>query len=129
MKKLAIYIAVAGAFLCLASSCRHTDRPEPFLKEKEMVNLLTEIRLTEAGLYNNRETSSATYNEVMTERAVDVYLPVFQKYGIDYNQYMALMNYYMAHPDKLKGIYEKSAARLKSMYQDMQAADSIKNSR
>ena len=94
-----------------------------------MVDLLTDIRLTEAGLYNNRETNSSLYNEVTTEHAFDAYLPIFQKYGITYNQYMALMNYYMAHPEKLKGIYKKSTARLKSMYEDLQAADSIKNSR
>ena len=128
MKRIAIYIAVTSALLCLAS-CRNADKPSPFLKEKEMVDLLTDIRLTEAGLYNNRETNSSLYNEVMTEHAFDVYLPIFQKYGITYNQYMALMNYYMAHPEKLKGIYKKSTARLKSMYEDLQAADSIKNSR
>lgn len=128
MKRIAIYIAVISALLCLAS-CRNTDKPSPFLKEKEMVDLLTDIRLTEAGLYNNRETNVSLYNEVMTEHAVDAYLPIFQKYGITYDQYMALMNYYMAHPEKLKGIYKKSTARLKSMYEDMQAADSIKNSR
>lgn len=129
MKRFAIHIAVIGALFCVASSCRNADRPTPFLNEKEMVNLLTDIRLTEAGLYNDRETRSSLYNEVMTQRAVDAYLPVFQKYGITYNQYVALMNYYMARPERLKGIYKKSTARLRSMYEDMQAADSIKNSR
>ncbi len=127
MKRIILYIAVTGALLL--ASCRNADKPTPFLNEKEMVNLLTDIRLVEAGLYSNRETNPALYNEVMTQHAVDAYLPVFQDYGITYNQYMALMNYYMAHPEKLKGIYKKSTARLKSMYEDMQAADSIKNSR
>lgn len=112
-------------FSVLAVSCHYGGRPDPFLDKDEMCQLLTEIRLTEARLYNHRETDAAVYTQVMTERAKDVYVPIFQKYGINYEQYQALMRYYMAHPEKLEAIYEESARNLKALLDEKRAADSI----
>ncbi|MDE6493207.1 MAG: DUF4296 domain-containing protein [Bacteroidales bacterium] len=101
----------------VAASCGG-DRPRPFLKEAEMSELLTEIRLIEAHLYETREKNTVEANRVMLDRSLDLYVPVFKKYGIDYRQYEALMNYYMARPDRMEKILKQSADKLSAMREE-----------
>ena len=98
----------------LFSGCR-SDRPEPFLDKNQMTDLLTDIRLAESRLYNNRETDVKTADKVMGQRAVDVYVPIFKEYGINYQQYQKLLTYYMSHPDDLEEIMQAVAGRLRTM--------------
>lgn len=130
MKKTMVkYLLLLCFFPLLAVSCRNAEKPDPFLDEDEMCSLLTEIRLAESRLYEHRESDAASYASVMTRRAMDVYVPIFQKYGIDYDQYQTLMKYYMARPAKLKAIYEESAKMLNTMVDERIAADSIAKAR
>lgn len=95
------------------------DKPQPFLNEAEMCGLLTEIRLIESHLYETREKKSAEANRVMIDRSLDLYVPVFKKYGINYQQYEALMHYYMARPDRMEKILRQSADKLKEKEKDV----------
>ncbi len=94
------------------------NKPQPFLNETEMCDLLTEIRLIESHLYETREKKSVEVNRVMIDRSLDLYVPVFKKYGINYQQYEALMHYYMARPDRMEKILRQSADKLKEMKEE-----------
>ena len=116
MKRILSSIPVIALVLSsmLFSGCR-SDRPEPFLDKNQMTDLLTDIRLAESRLYNNRETDVKTADKVMGQRAVDVYVPIFKEYGINYQQYQKLLTYYMSHPDDLEEIMQAVAGRLRTM--------------
>lgn len=106
----------------LLFSCRG-DRPQPFLNQSQMCDLMCEIRLAEAHLYQTREKNSEESNRVMTERALDTYVPIFQKYGINYKQFQAIENYYMHHSRKMEKIMRNVAEKLKDMQEEaLQAA-------
>lgn len=113
MKRILSQISIIALFLssALLSAC-HNDRPEPFLDKEQMCSLLTEIRLTETRLYNHRETNVQISNEVMKNRTLDAYVPIFKKYGINYAQYQKLLTYYMGHPRDLEEIMQKVAENL-----------------
>ena len=80
-----------------------------------MCSLLTEIRLTETRLYNHRETNVEISNEVMKNRTLETYVPIFKKYGINYAQYQKLLTYYMGHPRDLEEIMQEVAENLTAM--------------
>lgn len=119
MNKFSLKIKhIAGIFawvsvMCFSVSCR-SDRPQPFLNQKQMCELLCDIRLAEAHLYQTREKQDEA-NRVMIDRSIDVYVPVFQKYGINYTQYQAIERYYMRHPEKMEKIMRAVAEKLKAM--------------
>ena len=77
-----------------------------------MISLLADIRLAESQLYNNRETDPKISDKVMEQRALDVYVPIFKEYGINYRQYQNLLTYYMNHPDDLEEIMQEVADKL-----------------
>lgn len=113
---------VALVLMPLLFSCKG-DRPQPFLNPSQMCDLMCEIRLAEAHLYQTREKNSEESNRVMTERALDTYVPIFQKYGINYKQFQAIENYYMHHPRKMEKIMRNVAEKLKEMKEEaVQAA-------
>ena len=110
MKRTLSRIAITALLLSsvLLSAC-HGDRPEPFLDKEQMISLLADIRLAESQLYNNRETDPKISDKVMEQRALDVYVPIFKEYGINYQQYQNLLTYYMNHPDDLEEIMQEVA--------------------
>lgn len=116
MKRILSRISITALLLSsvLLSAC-HSNRPEPFLDKEQMVGLLTEIRLAESRLYNDRETDTKISDKVMEQRALDIYVPIFKEYGINYQQYQKLLTYYMNHPDDLEEIMQEVAANLKTM--------------
>lgn len=95
------------------SACK-SDRPQPFLNQSQMRDLLCDIRLAEAHLYQTREKADEA-NRVMIDRSLDVYVPIFRKYGINYRQYQAIENYYMHHPEKMEKIMRAAAEKLQTM--------------
>ena len=116
MKRILSRISITALLLSsvLLSAC-HSNRPEPFLDKEQMVGLLTEMRLAESRLYNDRETDTKISDKVMEQRALDIYVPIFKEYGINYQQYQKLLTYYMNHPDDLEEIMQEVAANLKTM--------------
>ena len=116
MKRILSRISITALLLSsvLLSAC-HSNRPEPFLDKEQMVGLLTEIRLAESRLYNDRETDTKISDKVMEQRALDIYVPIFKEYGINDQQYQKLLTYYMNHPDDLEEIMQEVAANLKTM--------------
>ena len=113
MKRILSRIPITALLLSsvLLSAC-HGDRPEPFLDKEQMISLLTDIRLAESQLYNNRETDPKISDKVMEQRALDIYVPIFKEYGINYQQYQKLLTYYMNHPDDLEEIMQEVADKL-----------------
>ena len=103
-------ILAGVSVMCFSISC-HSGRPQPFLQQKQMCELLCDIRLAEAHLYQTREKQDEA-NRVMIDRALDVYVPIFQKYGITYEQYQEIERYYMHHPEKMEKIMRAVAEKL-----------------
>ncbi|MCM1169416.1 MAG: DUF4296 domain-containing protein [Bacteroides sp.] len=117
---------IAGTVLLVAAMFSFTacngDRPKPFLNQRQMRDLMCDIRLAEAHLYQTREKKDEA-NRVMIDRSLDVYVPIFQKYGIDYTQYQAIEDYYMHRPAKMERIMRAAAEKLKGMKEEMAVAN------
>lgn len=108
-------LAVASLVIALLvpTAC-HNNRPQPFLDKEEVTQLLADIRLAETQLYSHRETRTDIADPVMQDRSVDAYVPIFKKYGINYQQYQNLLTYYMNRPVELEEIMQDAAALLKA---------------
>lgn len=121
MKKI-IGIIMLAMLVPAVISCR-SDKPKPFLNIEQMSDLMSDIRLAEAHLYQTREQNRDDSDRRMKERAMDVYVPIFKKHGIDYKQFQALERYYMSHPEKMEKVLRKSAEKLKAMAADTTQQD------
>lgn len=110
-----LFLILFSASLLGMVSCSGGGRPEPFLDKSQMSALLAEIRISETMLYQDRETRAKNSDSIMRQRAIDVYVPILKKYGVDYQQYQALMLYYMNRPEEMEEILRNTADHLKEM--------------
>lgn len=118
-----LFLVLFSTSLLGVVSCSGGDRPEPFLDKSQMSALLTEIRISETMLYQNRETRAKNSDSIMRQRAIDVYVPILKKYGVDYQQYQALMRYYMNRPEEMEEILRNTADSLKEMSESVTGSE------
>lgn len=111
-------------FVSSLVSCGSSRKPQPFLDKQEMCSLFSEIRISETLLYKNRETGTENNDRVMLERSLDVYVPIFKKYGLNYRQFQDLMRYYMDRPEEMEEILKCSARQLQDEADRLAASDS-----
>ena len=103
--------------LVLSGCSQHAPKPKPFLNEKKMVELLTEMQLTEALLqqlqsvnYHNLD-SMALYTNI-------AYSELFEKYGLNYESFEANLYYRTYYSRDLEKIYTK-------VYQNLYHLDTL----
>lgn len=121
-------------FLIL-SSCYNvnksdSDIPEILLSKSQMIEILTEVQLTEAGFNIKNNRSKA--NELKPK----YYDKILQHYGITLQQLKDNINYYQDSPKIMEEIYESVLANLSKIQSDVileneeiekkRVADSIK---
>lgn len=93
-------------FVLILSNCtERPSKPKPFLSEKQMVRLLTELHLTEAALQDmpNRRRCFDTA-QLYT---VAAYNELFGKFGLDQESYEANLNYRLHYSRGFERIYTK----------------------
>ena len=106
-------------FVLIVSSCSQgIPKPKPFLKQARMVELLTEMQLTEAMI---QRLQSETRCTVSTRAHADVaYAHLFEKYGLTRESFEENLLYYTYHSRDLQKIYEQvqdNLVRLDSLRQ------------
>ncbi|MBQ3710484.1 MAG: DUF4296 domain-containing protein [Bacteroidales bacterium] len=94
MRKL---FCIAVMALLALSSCSSDKRPEVFIEESQMIDILTDAYLLEARL-NLMKSAGGD----VSERQVDFYNQLFEHYGITDTIFEENMNYYTHHPSILE---------------------------
>jgi hypothetical protein len=100
------FISIIAVFIVLVISSGCTQRPskpKPFLNEKQMVELLTELHLTEAGL----QQMQAPKNHFDSVRlyTIAAYNKVFEKYGLNQETFEANLYYRTYYSRDLEKIF------------------------
>jgi len=91
-------------FVLILSSCtERASKPRPFLSEKKMIRLLTELHLTEAAL---QQMQSQSYNFDSVRLYTNaMYNELFEKYGLNKESFEANLYYRTYHSRDLERIY------------------------
>ncbi len=102
----------------MLSSCYHVNENEPVVPEillsgSQMVEILTEIQITEAGFSINKNRIKAK------DLKPEYYDKILQQYGITLQQLKENIDYYHESPKVLEDIYEKVLANLSKIQSDV----------
>ena len=103
MKKLLFF---AIAVLLALSSCNRDKRPDVFIEEAKMIDILTDAYLMEAQL-NLMKMSGKDVSDLQ----VDYYRQLFEHYGITDTIFEQNMAYYTHHPSQLERMMDSVSNR------------------
>lgn len=102
-------INVIGFFLLalLAFSCgddkERRPKPDQFIEQEEMIELLKKIQIVEAR-YQRRLFTPRTE---LKQKTLEHYTKLFKKEGVTLEQFQASFDYYKEDPEQLSDIYNK----------------------
>ncbi len=101
MKKLIVVISVIFTLSsCYDVNVNSPKVPEKLLTKKELVDILTDMQLIEAGF------SISENRKYERELKPDYYKKVLDKYGISLIQLKENINFYQASPKEIGKVYE-----------------------
>jgi hypothetical protein len=109
------FLSIFALFVVLMiSSCtERAPKPKPLLSEKKMVELLTEIHLTEAAL---QQMQSQRYNLDSSRLYTNVaYSELFEKYGLTRESFEANVYYRTYHSRDIEKIFVRVQDILQQM--------------
>ena len=92
----------------LMSACNKNKVPEDIIKEKTMIELLTEMHTADA--YFNNITGYEC--DTMIGEINYTYNQIFKKYGTNKEQFDKSLDYYSQNPKKFREMYEKVVLKL-----------------
>lgn len=110
------FIALIFAFAI--SSCYHVNKSEPvapdvLLSKSQMVEILTEVQITESGFTIRENRDKAL------ELKPKYYDRILQQYGITLQQLRDNIDYYHGSPKVMENIYESVLANLSKIESDV----------
>lgn len=92
----------------LMSACNKNKVPEDIIKEKTMIELLTEMHTADA--YFNNITGYEC--DTLIGEINYTYNQIFKKYGTNKEQFDKSLDYYSQNPKKFREMYEKVVLKL-----------------
>jgi hypothetical protein len=90
------------------SACNKNKVPEGVIKEKTMIELLTEMHTADAYFNNINDYECDT----MIGEIYYTYNQIFKKYGTNKEEFDRSMDYYSQNPKKFREMYEKVVLKL-----------------
>ncbi|MDR2908028.1 MAG: DUF4296 domain-containing protein [Bacteroidales bacterium] len=107
------FILVLFAGLTLTNCSSKPAKPQPFLKEKQMVELLTDMHMAEAML--QQKQSRVSNMDSTRLYANSMYSKLFEEYGLNKTSFEANMAYYTYYSRELEKIYTEVDNRLRTL--------------
>ena len=106
---------IALFFALILSSCtERPPKPKPFLSEKQMVELFTELHLIEAGLQQTQNSNNYNLDSARLH-TVAAYNELFKKYGLKQESFEANLHYRTYYSRDLARIYTRVHENLQQM--------------
>ena len=111
-------LIIAFISIFILSSCYHVNEsenvvPDVLISKTQMVEILTEIQITEAGFSLNKNRVKAK------ELKPEYYDKILLQYGITIAQLKENIDYYHESPEVLEDIYDKVLANLSKIESDV----------
>ena len=106
MRKSWLFTILLLLAVVSCSNRKQVRKPEVFLDEQQMINVLADTYLIESQLNQIKVDG----NDV-SQFQVDYYTQLFEHYGITDSIFELNMNYYTHHPDILERIMDSVANR------------------
>ncbi len=95
---------------CKPRKATEDPRPELFLSESQMTELITDISLAEAGINYKRNT-----NKPIDEFKEPIFSVILQKHGVTLKVFEENLNWYNKDPETIERIYDRVLADIESI--------------
>ncbi|OIO99353.1 MAG: hypothetical protein AUJ98_11400 [Bacteroidetes bacterium CG2_30_33_31] len=95
---------------CSSGGSSKVKKPEIFLNEEELIEVIVDFRLTEATI-----RQIAGYGEDTRKLSRYYYDKMLKKHGLTAEDYKRNLKYYSQNPDEIHDIYAKVVVRLSEM--------------
>lgn len=105
------------SFFLLFSCNPKEEKPEDIWSEERMVEVLTEVQLTEAivRLGYNRLSDTMYHNDTL-------YSSVFRLLGTNQDEFDKNLDYYVKHPQQLEDVYDQVITNLSTRTSELKAS-------
>ena len=107
-KYIVFFLLTFILFSCYTENKPPHDKPQTFLSEKEMVEILTDIQLAEGVLVYHRQKLADPSDQCKDS----LFQAVFDHYGISGEVLRENINYYNTNPKLMEKLYEKVLTNL-----------------
>ena len=95
-------------FVLILSACtERVPKPKPFLSEKKMVELLTEMHLLEVALQQVQHSNPHLSLDSLQSYTITAYNELFEKHGLNQESFEANLYYHTYYSRNLENIYVK----------------------
>src|SRR5688500_10614741 len=90
-------------------SCSGDKIPEEILPRDKMIDVMIDIHLAEAAI-----STQQIYGENANQKAADYYDRVFRQHGIRKEEFRKSFDWYTAHPEIFKEVYDELIVKMSS---------------
>lgn len=97
-------------FAVMSCSTKNESVPPDLIPQDSMVSIMVDIHLAEASM-----PAMQIYGEKMNEVALEHYAHIYKLHHVTEEQFKTSHEYYIAHPDVYKDIYEQVVKSLQKM--------------
>lgn len=104
-----IALVAAAAAVLLLSSC---SRREKIIPRSTMASIYADMLISDEWLRNHHE-------EFRRADTMQVYEPIFEKYGYNTDAFRASASHYMRDPERFARILQKAASKIESRHHDL----------
>lgn len=105
MRKYIIWFFSITPFLF---ACNGTNAPDGIIERDRMVNLLTEVHITDGTMYNLRQDKDSLYKYGLSR-----YLYIFKKFHTDSIHFKKSLKFYSSDPPVMLDMYNQILEKLK----------------
>ena len=118
------YISLFFSVLLFLTACQSEDLPKGVLKEKDMLNLLLDVHLTDGEVYQVPQVPDSLYKYSSAK-----YVALFKRHHTTDAVYKASLKYYTKQPERIQAMYNQLEVILKAKVDSLNkvtAAESAK---
>jgi hypothetical protein len=118
------YISLFFSVLLFLTACKSNELPKDVLNEKDMLNLMLDIHLTDGTVYQVPQVPDSLYKYSSAK-----FVALFKKHHTTDAVYKTSLKYYSKQPEKIQDMYNKLETIIKGKIDSLNkvtAAEAIK---
>lgn len=103
------YISLFFSVLLFLTACQSNELPKGVLKEKDMINLLIDLHITDGAVYQVPQVPDSMYKYSSAK-----YVALFKRHHTTDAAYKTSLKYYSKQPETIQAMYDKIETIIKA---------------
>lgn len=112
------YISLFFSVLLFLTACQSNELPKGVLKEKDMINLLIDLHITDGAVYQVPQVPDSMYKYSSAK-----YVALFKRHHTTDAAYKTSLKYYSKQPETIQAMYDKIEIIIKAKVDSLNKAN------